>query len=208
MYDHVIWPNQFDPKTSAIYALNDIDVNAPPEVVWKLLVNAENWSSYFPAEDQVKILNGESELALGTKYRRVTVGFPMHLIVTERLPGKRLAWSTLVDGNETGSSAYHGWVITPTDDGCHVLSEETQQGPFFLEELGRKNPGALYRYHQEWVENLAQAAEAEAAKVKRRPQSLLPGTKLQRADAGAGQRGAVILPCPPANPAHHLQKGE
>ena len=30
MYDHVIWPLLFDPKTSAIYALNDIDVNAQP----------------------------------------------------------------------------------------------------------------------------------------------------------------------------------
>jgi predicted SnoaL-like aldol condensation-catalyzing enzyme/uncharacterized protein YndB with AHSA1/START domain len=163
MYDHVIWPPPFDPKTSAIYALNDTDVNATPEVVWKLLVDAENWSSYFPAEDQVKILSGEPELALGTKYSRVTVGFSMHLIVTESVPGHRLAWSTLVDGDETGSSAYHGWVITPTDNGCHVLSEETQQGPFFLEELGRKNPGALYRYHQEWVESLARAAEARAA---------------------------------------------
>jgi hypothetical protein len=47
-----------------------------------------------------------------------------------------------------------------------VLSEETQQGAFFVEELGRKNPGALYRYHQQWVELLARAAEAEAAKAK------------------------------------------
>jgi hypothetical protein len=37
--------------------------------------------------------------------------------------------------------------------------------PFFLEELGRKNPGALYRYQQEWVESLARAAEAEAVKA-------------------------------------------
>jgi uncharacterized protein YndB with AHSA1/START domain len=166
MYNHVIWPHQFDPKTSAIYALNDMDVNASPEVVWKLLVNAENWSSYFPAENQVKILSGEPELELGTRYSRVTVGFPMHLIVTECEPYRRLAWSTLVDGDETGSSAYHGWVITPTDTGCHLLSEETQQGPFFLEELGRKNPGALYRYHQEWVEDLARTAEAEVTKAR------------------------------------------
>ena len=47
MYKHVTWPQQYDPKTSAIYALNDIDVTAPAEVVWKLLVDAENWSSYF-----------------------------------------------------------------------------------------------------------------------------------------------------------------
>jgi len=161
MYNHVIWPHQYDSRTSAIYALNDIDVKAPPEVAWKLLVDAANWSSYFPPEDQVKTPTGEPELALGTKYTRVTAGFPMHLVVTECSPGRRPSSSTLVDGDETGSSAFHGWVITPTDDGCHVLSEETQQGCFFLDELGRKNSGALYRYQQEWVGCLARAAEAE-----------------------------------------------
>jgi hypothetical protein len=134
-------------------------VKAPAEVVWKLLIDAKNWSSYFPPEDQVKILSGEPELALGTKYSRVTIGFPMSLIVTECVPGRRLSWSTLVDGDETGSSAFHGWVITPTDEGCHVLSEETQQGHWFLEQLGHKHPGGLYSYHQDWVEALAHGAE-------------------------------------------------
>jgi hypothetical protein len=41
----VIWPEKYDPKTSAIHALNDIDGKAPPQVVWRLLVDAENWSS-------------------------------------------------------------------------------------------------------------------------------------------------------------------
>ncbi|WP_030912233.1 SRPBCC domain-containing protein [Streptomyces sp. NRRL F-5126] len=164
MYDKVIWPEQYDPKVSALYALNDIDVKAPPEVVWRLLVDAENWSSYFPPEDRVKVLTGKPELALGTRFSRVTVGFPMTLEVTEYEPFTRLAWATTVDGDETGSTAYHGWVITPTHAGCHVLTEETQQGAFFVEELGRKHPGALYQYHQEWVELLARAAEAEAAK--------------------------------------------
>jgi len=163
MYDKVIWPRRYDPTTSALYALNDIDVQAPPEVVWKLLVDAENWSSYFPPENQVRIHGKEELLELGTTYSRVTVGFPMTLTVTEHEPFARLAWETTVDGDDTGSSAYHGWVITPTNTGCHVLSEETQQGPFFLEELGRKQPGALYRYHQDWVERLARAAEVEAA---------------------------------------------
>lgn len=161
MYSKVIWPPEYDPRISAIYALNDIDVKAPAEVVWKLLVDAENWARYFPAEDQVKILGDMPALQLGTRYTRVTVGFPMSLTVTECETGRRLAWATTVDGDETGSTAYHGWVITPTSDGCHVLTEETQQGAFFLEELGRKHPGALYRYHQEWVEGLARAAEAE-----------------------------------------------
>jgi uncharacterized protein YndB with AHSA1/START domain len=69
----VIRPEKYDPKTSAIYALNDIDVKAPPEVVWNLLVDAENWSSYFPPEDQVRLLTGEREPMPGTMYSRVTV---------------------------------------------------------------------------------------------------------------------------------------
>ncbi len=72
-----------------VYALNEIDVEAPPEVAWRLLVDAENWSRYFPAEDKVKILTGEPALALGAKCSRVTVGFPMHLIVTECVTGPR-----------------------------------------------------------------------------------------------------------------------
>jgi hypothetical protein len=67
----------------------------------------------------------------------VTIGFFTFPIVNEYVLNSRLAWSTTVDGDKTGSTAYHGWVITPTDHGCHVLSEETQQGPFFLEDLGQ-----------------------------------------------------------------------
>jgi hypothetical protein len=33
MYGRVIWPEKYDPKTSAIYALNDIEAKASPQVV-------------------------------------------------------------------------------------------------------------------------------------------------------------------------------
>ena len=163
MLDHVTYPPEYDPRISPIYALNEIDVKAPAEVVWKLLVDAENWSGYFPPENQVRIDADGSELALGTKYSRVTIGSPMHLVVTECVPGRRLSWVATVEGDETGSTAFHGWVITPTDEGCHVLSEETQQGPWFLEQLGHKHPGGLFSYHKDSVEGLARAAEAQAA---------------------------------------------
>ena len=163
MLDHVTYPPQYDPRISAIYALNEIDVKAPAEVVWRLLVDAENWSLYFPPEDQVLIQSGDRELVLSTQFKRVTIGFPMHLLVTECEPGRRLSWATTVDDDETGSTAFHGWVITPTDDGCHVLTEETQQGPWFVEQLGHRHPGGLYSYHQDWVEALAKAAEAKFA---------------------------------------------
>ncbi|PUB24915.1 uncharacterized protein YndB with AHSA1/START domain [Promicromonospora sp. AC04] len=175
MYDKVSWPDEFHPRISAIYGLNDIDIDAPPEIVWKLLVDAENWHTYFPPENQIKITTGTPELELGSEYSRFTVGFTMRCVVTEFEPFRRLAWRTSVDGDETRSTAYHGWVITPTSTGSHVLTEETQQGEFFLEEIGRKRPGAVYDYHQDWIERLARAAEAEAAR-----QATSTGSQLER----------------------------
>lgn len=116
-------------------------MKAPPEVVW--------------------ILDGGSKPALGTRDSQVTVGFPMSLNVTEYEPFSRLAWEAVVDGDDAGSSAYHRRVISPTDDGCHVLTEETQEGPVFLEELGRENRGALYRSHRKWAERRG-GADGEA----------------------------------------------
>jgi uncharacterized protein YndB with AHSA1/START domain len=164
LFDHVTFPPEHDPRVSALYALNEIDVNAPAELVWELLVDAEHWASYFPPENRIRILSGEPVLANGTRFHRVTVGHGMTSIVREFVPGRRLAWSTTVDGDLTGSTAYHGWVVTPTQAGCHVLTEETLQGDFYLEEIGRKSPGALYAYHQDWVEMLGRAAEAKAGR--------------------------------------------
>lgn len=159
MYEKTNWPERYDPRISPIYALNDIDVKAPPSLVWKLLVDTLNWSSYFPPENKIKILTGESELTLGAICSREVVGFPLTTTVTEFEPERRISWSTVLDADHF-NTAYHGWVISPITGGCHVLTEETQQGSVFLEEIGRRNPGALYRYHQQWVEDLARAAEA------------------------------------------------
>ncbi|WP_118134444.1 SRPBCC family protein [Oceanicella sp. SM1341] len=162
MLDKVIFPADHDPRVSSLYALNEIDARAPIETVWKLLVEAGSWFEHFPAENRISILGGARELGPGTRFTRVTVGFAMSCRVTEHVPMRRLAWSTTVEGDETGSTAYHGWVLTPTATGTHILTEETLQGPFYLEEIGRKAPGALYDYHQTWVEGLAKRAEALA----------------------------------------------
>lgn len=166
MYNHVNWPHQYDPRRSAIYALNDVDVKAPPEVVWKLLIDAHNWSKFYPHAKDVKIVTREPVLALGARYTWKTADIPLVNTVQEFIPGERLASDSFLAEGHEDSSAYHGWVITPTDSGCHLLTEETQQGPFFVEELGRKHPGTLYQFHQDWVETLAFATSVSAAKAR------------------------------------------
>ena len=85
----------------------------------------------------------------------------MSLVEAECEPGCRLSWATTIDGDNTGSTVSQGWVVTPTDNGWYVLTEETQQGPWFLEQLGCKHHDGLYSYHQNWVEALARAAESK-----------------------------------------------
>lgn len=48
MFNHVNYPYQYDPRRSHIYALNEVDVKAPPEVVWMLLIDAEHYASFYP----------------------------------------------------------------------------------------------------------------------------------------------------------------
>ena len=61
----MIWPEKYDPETSAIYALNDIDVKAPAQVVWRLLVDAENWSSALLRAARDRIFEGHKVAKVG-----------------------------------------------------------------------------------------------------------------------------------------------
>lgn len=164
MLDKVNWPEPNHPRNSAIYSLNEIEMDAPPEVVWRLLIDAENWPSYYPHAEDVKIVTGEPQLAPGAKYTWRTAGMQFVCVVREFVPTRRIGWNAYFTEGGEASSTYHGWVITPTaGGGTHVLTEETQRGPDFLE-LARTHPGVLWQVHQDWVENLARTAEAEVAK--------------------------------------------
>jgi hypothetical protein len=77
---------------------------------------------------------------LHAKYTWKTADLPLVNTEQEFVPGERIAWDSLLAEGHEDSSAYHGWVITPTDSGCNLLTEEAQQGPFFAGELGANTP--------------------------------------------------------------------
>lgn len=157
MINRVKFPEEYHPRVSAIFASNDIDVHAAPSAVWDLLVDAVNWPDINPAAKDVRIASGEDKIGPGSRVTLTISGLSLVNTIKEFVPGERLAWQVdLVDHEEAG--AYHGWVITPTGEGCHVLTEEAQHGDILVEELGRKDPGSLYRMHEKWLENIALAA--------------------------------------------------
>lgn len=68
----------------------------------------------------------------------------------------RLAWAGGPKASEA-SRAYHAWIITPTAEGTHLWTEETMQGPLWIE-LARKEPDGFWRTHEKLLADLASVA--------------------------------------------------
>ena len=150
----IIYPEEFKPENTKVFVRNEIEIRAAPDIVWSWLIKASRWSDWYINADNVRIENGNSDLALNTRFRWKTFGVTIDCEVREFVPFERLAW----DAESLGIRAYHAWLITGTENGCHVLTEETQNG--FLARLSNfLMPGRMYKYHQIWLEALKKNAE-------------------------------------------------
>jgi uncharacterized protein YndB with AHSA1/START domain len=150
MSTQIEWPARFAPPNCPIHVRNELAIAASPERVWAWLVRAQGWPRWYVNASDVRFLAGAPpDLAAGTRFRWRTFGVRIESTVREWAPPHRLAW----DAHSFGVEAYHAWLITPTADGCHVLTEETQHG--FLARLGALvMPRRMGRYHQIWLEGL------------------------------------------------------
>jgi hypothetical protein len=81
--------------------------------------------------------------------------------VHEFEPIARIAWGG-GPKSSTESVAYHAWIITPTAGGCHLWTEETMQGPLWIE-LAKQAPDIFWKTHEKLLQDLARVAlEVEA----------------------------------------------
>ena len=154
--DQIFWPPGFEPEKSPIRAHNEISIVSSKENVWAWLVRATLWPTWYPNSANVEFLSGAPpDLVLGTKFRWKTFGVTVESVVREFVPFERLAW----DAQRGGLKAYHAWLIQPTPEGCHVLTEETERGWFAR--LGKAlRPKQLEQKHQVWLEQLKAKAIA------------------------------------------------
>ena len=156
--DTINWPAKYHPDNSAIHIVNTLQMDVPSQKVWDCLVNAIDWPTFYPNASSVRILNGpQHPLAMGTLFQWKTFGLTIKTKVTEFEPYQRLAWQA----QSFGMSVCHAWLITPNANGCHVRTEETQNG--FLPKIASfLQPGNIHKQHQIWLEGLhAQAATME-----------------------------------------------
>jgi hypothetical protein len=81
--------------------------------------------------------------------------------VQEFEPVTRIAWGGYPKASEA-AKAYHAWIITPTRKGCHLWTEETMQGSFWIE-LAKNAPDGFWRTHEKLLAALAAVATRRPA---------------------------------------------
>ena len=103
-------------KTSA-----EIEIEAPPQVVWEVLTRFENWPNWNP---EVKSMSFAGPLAPGSEFR--WEAGPGTIVSTlDRIePPRYIAWR----GRTLTIDAIHEWRLESRDGGTHVETEESYSG--------------------------------------------------------------------------------
>jgi uncharacterized protein YndB with AHSA1/START domain len=149
------WPARFDPALAPVHVRNELAIAAPAARAWTWLLRAEQWPAWYPNSSNVRVEGATApNLGAGVRFRWRTFGVSLVTTVEEFVPGERIAWRAV----SPGVDAYHAWLIEPRgDDGCWVLTEETQYGA--LARLGALVfPRRMFEGHALWLERLARQA--------------------------------------------------
>jgi uncharacterized protein YndB with AHSA1/START domain len=151
------WPSEFDPQKSKFFVHNEIEIAAPPEVVWKILIDALIWESWYEGAKNVSFVNpSDKVLQADSQFNWETMGlkFP-NTTIKEFEPNRLLAWESRIKSIQ----GYHVWLIVPTAEGCKVITEEAQKGwlTFFEKTFQGKK---LHNLHDVWLAELKTKAES------------------------------------------------
>jgi uncharacterized protein YndB with AHSA1/START domain len=143
------WPENYNPERTVVHVRNEIEIPAQPEVVWSWLVRARLWPTWYPNSQNVLVEGGGTDLKLGSRFRWRTFGLTLNSRVEEFVPPERLSWSA----RSSGVAVYHAWLIGRLPSGCHVLTEESQNG-LIARISNALRPNNMSKYHQVWLEQL------------------------------------------------------
>jgi uncharacterized protein YndB with AHSA1/START domain len=125
-------------------------VNAPIEMVWRILTNFESWPSWNKNVSKIQFRGG---VIVGTSFVWVAGGSKIFSRLEEVDAPNRLAWS----GKTLGIRALHVWMFEKKDEGTHVHTEESLDG-FIV----RLFPGLTMKILTKRLDQSVMALKAEA----------------------------------------------
>lgn len=156
--EQITWPTAYDPDEAVFFVHNRIDIDAPPEVVWEVLIQAETWPDWYVGAADVAVQDGSGVLSDGAVFTWTTMGLDFTSTATEFTPPHRLSWESEKDVIQ----GLHGWLLIPTATGCTLVTDESQKGSLAkLEKVFQ--PRKLRRLHDVWLAEIKQKSEARVA---------------------------------------------
>jgi len=163
--DRINWPEQYEPEDASFFVHNQIDINAPPEAVWEVIIQAETWPSWYEGAENVKVTNGANG-ALGPRssFTWSTMGLDFTSTITEFQAPYRLSW----ESRKSTIQGYHAWLLTPSGAGCRLITEESQHGFMTLMQKIFV-PNKLHRLHDSWLSQIKKKAESRTSQQPLQP---------------------------------------
>jgi uncharacterized protein YndB with AHSA1/START domain len=114
-------PRWFGP----ICATGEMDMTAPPELVWAWLIRAGQWPTWLFHVTNLAVLHGHGpDLELGTRFRFRDRNVGIRADVHQFIPGRRLAMTA----RSTGMVSHRAWTLEPSVRGCRVMVEDRSVG--------------------------------------------------------------------------------
>jgi hypothetical protein len=150
------WPSGFSPKTADLYAHNEIMIDAPVDVVFRHIQEAEKWPGWYSNSQHVVIHGNDKLLKKDTEWDWDTFGVHIKSHINEFVVNSRIGWF----GNGTGMHAYHTWYLRPMGENrTFVVMEECVYGAG-AKDLRQKDPAVMHRGHELWDTTLKALSEA------------------------------------------------
>ena len=144
-------------RQARLIARNQTFIEAPPQIVWNIQTDINNWSAWQPGITESKL---ETPLTVGSVFRWKSGGLSLTSTVQVIEPGQKIGWT----GRALGAHARHIWRLMPQNNGTLGTTEESMEG-WSIRLLKLISSKFLDNSLDTWLQNLKTKAEKEATKL-------------------------------------------
>jgi uncharacterized protein YndB with AHSA1/START domain len=114
------YPTDID-RNAPVVANHEVDIEASPELVWKLHTDVNAWPQW---QEQITDARIEGAFEPGTSFTWTSYGFG----VTSTIYGVKETSRVLWGGTAAGVTGIHEWLFAGTPTGVHVETNESFSG--------------------------------------------------------------------------------
>jgi carbon monoxide dehydrogenase subunit G len=154
-------------QNAPAFATSEIEIRAPPEVVWDVLTDFQRWPSW---NSNVQSVKGGGSVSKGTTFKWKSGGSTIRSTIQEVERPTLIAWT----GSLMAIKAIHVWHFTSREGRTLVSTEESFDGP-----IARLFKRSLQRTLEESLASGLKDLKTEAEKrpVKKRSLGAQSNTK-------------------------------